>query len=256
MSDTHILCENKSLYASSPAYKLTKAVESINKYQNDADFVVITGDLSNDGALESYKILKDIVDKLTIPYYLILGNHDNRENYLKVFNKQLTAQKFVHFSKIIDNSLLLFLDTLDPNSHSGYLCKSRLEWLENKLEENKNLPAYIFMHHPPIFVHHNFMDGMGLKNKDEFWKIIGKSKNVKHIFFGHVHMVTHGLFNGIGYSSTRSTNHQLALYSTDDQQYNTLENPAYTVVTVNEDQVNCILHEYLNEENIYIDDMG
>lgn len=253
ISDTHIVSKNKSHYASDPAYKLKKAVESINKYQNNADFVVITGDLTDNGALESYKVLKDILGNLSIPYYLILGNHDSRENYLKVFENQFATQTFIHFSKKIENSLLLFLDTLDVNSSGGHLCESRLQWLENELEQNSNLSAYIFMHHPPVVVHHEMMDSMDLDNKKEFWKTIEKTQNIKHIFFGHVHMIINGVFNGVGYSSTRSTNHQVALHSSANKYYNSHESATYGIVHIDEKQINCITHEYLNEENIYPD---
>ncbi|MDX1809153.1 MAG: phosphodiesterase [Sulfurospirillaceae bacterium] len=255
ISDTHIISGNKSHYASDPIYKLKKAVESINKYQSGADFAVITGDLSDNGALESYEILKNILDNLSIPYYLILGNHDDRENYLKVFPDPFATQPFTHFSKIIDNSLLLFLDTLDVSSHSGHLCESRFEWLENELAQNNHLPAYIFMHHPPVVIHHDMMDSMGFNDKEEFWKTIEKTQNVKHIFFGHVHLIINGVFNGVGYSSTRSTNHQVALHSSVNEHYNSHESATYAIVSIDSEQVNCITHEYLNEENIYPSNM-
>ncbi len=252
LSDLHLVPKGKSLYGSDPACKLQRAIESINKHQSDADFVVITGDLSDKGELSTYYDLKEMLNSITIPYYLIIGNHDNREAFLKVFGNKFECDTFVHFSQTKDNSLFLFLDTKIGDWHNGGFCKYRLGWLDKKLKVHKNLSVYLFMHHPPFTIYNKQMDSIGFEPKDKFWQIIEQYKNVKHIFFGHVHLPICGIYNGTGYSSTRGTNHQIALLPKDDNTFfNSNEQSTYSIVRITHHQVNCIIHEYLNEENAY-----
>jgi len=252
ISDTHLVADGRGHYASDPAYKLQRAVQSINKYQKDADFVVITGDLSDKGDISTYIDLKNILGNLNVPYYLLIGNHDNRENYINTFADKFEYDSFAHLGVVQDDNLLLFLDTKYGDWHNGGLCESRFKWLEEKLNSHKNLPTYLFMHHPPFTIYHQQMDDIGFEPKQEFWNIINKSGNVKHIFFGHTHLLISGTYNGVGYSSTRSTNHQVALLPKDENLYfNSKEQPTYSIVHITSNQTNYISHEYMNEDDIY-----
>jgi 3',5'-cyclic AMP phosphodiesterase CpdA len=252
MSDTHLVADGRGHYASDPAYKLQKAIQSINKYHKDADFVVITGDLIDQGDSATYRDLKEILNDLTMPYYLIIGNHDNRENYMKVFADRFEYDVFAHQSKVHDGKLFLFLDTKFGDLDGGGFCESRLKWLDAKLSLNESLPAYLFMHHPPFTIYHQQMDTIGFEPKQAFWDIIKKTNTVKHIFFGHAHLLVSGVYEGVAYSSTRSTNHQIALLPKDKSLYfNSKEQPTYAIVHITSHQTNYISHEYLNEEDIY-----
>lgn len=252
MSDTHLVADRKGHYASDPAYKLQRAVQSINKYHKDADFVVITGDLTDKGDIATYRDLKEILDDLTMPYYLTIGNHDTRENYIKVFADRFEYDVFAQTSKVHDGKLFLFLDTKMGDLDGGGLCESRLKWLDAKLSLNESLPTYLFMHHPPFSIYHQQMDDIGFKPKEAFWDTIKKSNFIKHIFFGHAHLLVSGIYDGIAYSCTRSTNHQIALLPKDTNFYfNSKEQPTYAIVHVSTQQTNYISHEYLIEEDIY-----
>jgi Icc protein len=253
ISDTHLVSKRAGHYASDPILKLKKAVESINKYQSDADFLVITGDLADTGSLDAYIDLREILDELLIPYYLIIGNHDSRENFFQIFGDKCDYQdSFTQFPLVKDDKHLLFLDTKFEEWHDGGFSQERFEWIENQLQTNSNLPTYLFMHHPPFLIHHKQMDDIGFRHKEQFWEMLSKYQNVKHIFFGHVHLLINGSYRGVSYSSVRSTNHQVALLSQDKELYfNSNEQPTYAVVNIDRDQVNTISHEYLNEELIY-----
>ena len=42
------------------------------------DAILVSGDLSEDGSLESYHTFKEIIGRLEAPLYVIPGNHDVR----------------------------------------------------------------------------------------------------------------------------------------------------------------------------------
>ena len=52
-----------------------KAVKSINA-RNDIDFVVHCGDISDFGVTKEFTLQRDILQKLHMPYVVLLGNHD------------------------------------------------------------------------------------------------------------------------------------------------------------------------------------
>src|ERR1051325_2747885 len=93
---------------------------------------------------------------------MILGNHDRRENFRRVFSdyRGVTSDpEFVQF--VVDDYpvRLIGLDTLVPGRSGGELCEKRLAFLETALAADSEKPVVIFMHHPP-FTH-------GIRHMDE-----------------------------------------------------------------------------------------
>jgi len=71
LSDTHIGASNSSWLLSSAIKKINSLVVS-----NNIKFVFITGDVTNSATTYQYAESRQLLDKLTIPYYPIIGNHD------------------------------------------------------------------------------------------------------------------------------------------------------------------------------------
>ncbi len=70
------------------------AVASINA-RGDIDFVLHTGDLSDFGAKLEFELQRDILEKLTVPYVCLLGNHDCVATGKQVFNRVFGDDNFV-----------------------------------------------------------------------------------------------------------------------------------------------------------------
>ena len=81
LTDPHICDEGQTIIGLSPSLQLEKALKHINKYHSNADRLVITGDLTNSGTLSQYNIIKNILKRNRILTTLMLGNHDNRDNF-------------------------------------------------------------------------------------------------------------------------------------------------------------------------------
>ena len=52
-----------------------KAVKSINE-RTDIDFVIHCGDISDFGVTREFELQRDLLQKLRVPYVVLLGNHD------------------------------------------------------------------------------------------------------------------------------------------------------------------------------------
>jgi predicted phosphodiesterase len=72
--------------------KLSEAIHDINK-KNDIAFVIVAGDLTEQGLMKEYIIFYEIMKKLKVPYLTLIGNHDYLSNGEKVY-----AQMFGKFN--------------------------------------------------------------------------------------------------------------------------------------------------------------
>jgi len=61
-------------------------VKALNK-RNDVDFVVHGGDVTDLGGTKEFMWMRDIMNKLTVPYVALIGNHDCLANGTEIFNK-------------------------------------------------------------------------------------------------------------------------------------------------------------------------
>ena len=55
--------------------------------RDDVDFVIHGGDVSDFGLTKEFMWVRDIMNKLTVPYVTLLGNHDVLGNGLEVFEE-------------------------------------------------------------------------------------------------------------------------------------------------------------------------
>ncbi len=257
LSDTHFLEEEEDeLYGINPAHRLRKAIESANRSHGDAAFMVITGDLVDNPSLLAYKLLKTVVVESKIPVYLMLGNHDNRDEFGSVF-PEFMHEGYCQYELVVGGNVFLFLDTLVEGQRYGEMDERRLLWLSASLEKYRETPIYLFMHHHPVSSGLYEMDNIAqFKTADRFWEIVESRPNVRHIAFGHLHRIMHAQKGSISMHSCRSTTFQVAYQPDSKIEYLTnKENPSYAVVEILGDGIARIHHhEYLYEDSFYEDD--
>ena len=231
LTDLHLVPPGESLWGLDPFARLDVALTDIATHHADADFVAITGDLTERGDIAAYEALRDRLKRLPLETHLILGNHDDRANYLQVFGG---ADEAGHVQKgfVHDGAHWLFLDTLKgPPSSAGLYDAPRREWLTKRLDDAKGAPVYLFMHHPPFDIAHPLMDLIKLDDAEDFAALL-KDHDVRHIFFGHAHRTISGVWRGIPFSALPSLNHQLPLVGGSVETVYSDEPPMYAVVTV------------------------
>ena len=197
----------------------------------------MSGDLTNEGTPGAYRTLRTVLDALAVPYYLMAGNHDHRENLLAAFPETPRDEAgFVQYVIETPVGRLLVLDTVEPGSHGGSFCARRAAWLGDRLADAGGDPVYIFMHHPPFPVGLPAMDRMGLDDPAPFAAAVAEhaeGAQIRHIFFGHVHRPVSGSWRGIAFSALPSTVHQVALdLDTVSPVPKTREPPAYGMILI------------------------
>lgn len=228
-----------------PDAQLAKGLAHVNAFNPDTDCVVFCGDLTHKGTVQSYEMLRDRLKDLNIKHTLLLGNHDNRENFLCVFpDAELDENGFVQQVVELDDVNLVLLDTLNappynyPYSHQGFLCEKRLEWLDEKLSRAGNKPCVIFMHHPPHDTGFRAMDTIKLMNGDAFYGVVKRYPNVRQLVCGHIHRTISGSYQGVPFCVFKSTVGQMPM-AFDTMNFNAEVNEpsAYGIIFTNEDGV-------------------
>ncbi len=193
--------------------KLEKTINKINNFEPKIDLVVATGDLTDNGNKSEYKVLKKIFSKSIPNILMIPGNHDKRDNFIKIFSNQdyLYNNKFFCYTINDFPVFLIFIDTLVEGKPEGEICEERISWLKEKLFQNKDKPIIIFLHHPPFDSGIWWMDAIGLKGRKKLKKLIQNYTNIEAILAGHVHRPIQKKWAGTFGHIAPSTAHQIEL---------------------------------------------
>ena len=214
ITDTHISTPDSvnDRYFRTPEH-LGRAVAHLNRLDPRPDVVLATGDLVERGEAQEYARLRSILDRLTMPVYVVPGNHDSREQLARAFADRgyLPAQGFLQYTVEEWPVRLIGLDTHVPGEPGGRLCAERLGWLDARLAEAPERPTLIFMHHPPFVTGMQAMDAMGLDGGPALGEVVGRHPQVERVVCGHVHRAMTRRFAGTVASTSPATAHQLAL---------------------------------------------
>ena len=182
ISDSHLFCKKEGLHHGHNVYiNLKKVLYEIS--QNPTiDYIVFTGDLSQDHSEQSYLNFVAAVkeSKIEAPFYRLAGNHDEP----KLLDKYLSQAPFISATTINHGSWQIQLLNSKGDTPAGYVGQQEFTKLKVSVKTDKH--QLIMMHHHPIDVNY-FIDNHGLLNKTEFWQHISSYSNIKAIACGHVH---------------------------------------------------------------------
>jgi 3',5'-cyclic AMP phosphodiesterase CpdA len=214
ISDPHVVAEGQLAYGriDTPAM-LERCIRKVCTLPRLPDAVVLTGDLVDHGSGEEYGVLRELLSPLPMPFYLVIGNHDDRIAVRRAFPRIVDfagADGFVQY--VVDEFplRLVVLDTVIPRAPGGELCRQRLEWLDRVLSGGER-PTVIAQHHPPFATGMTVMDRMSLRNPDDEAAVLSRHVQIERVISGHFHRTIHARFAGTIASVCPSTAHQLML---------------------------------------------
>ncbi|MBT4889314.1 MAG: phosphodiesterase [Rhodospirillales bacterium] len=177
--------------------QLQDAVARINSMKQRPDAVAITGDINGGDDLTPYDQAAIILGKLEMPFYVIPGNHDDRDALRQTFDQRGYMQdNFIQYGISHHDVRIIALDTAVTGESYGHLCEERLRWLSIKLAEDYESPTVIIMHHPPYESGILSMDGTRCYEGDALAPILKQSPNIERVMCGHLHRPTFAWFGG------------------------------------------------------------
>lgn len=216
LTDLHIREPGRLAYGRiDTAPYLQRAVRSVLRLRQAPDAVVITGDLSDFGRAAEYAHMAELLAPLTMPIYLMPGNHDDRDQMRRSFPAHTylgDVGTFVQYSVKVGGMRLLTLDTCVPGHSHGTLDAERLGWLAQQLDACRHEPVVVAMHHPPFRTLIGHMDDIGLlEGAAELEALIARHPNVERVICGHLHRAIDVRFGGTIASTSPAPGHQVAL---------------------------------------------
>lgn len=180
------------------------------RHQRGVDAVVVTGDIANDGAVEAYTTVRELLTEfaapLEAPVFFTTGNHDERGAFGKVLGSGHLAADGAERAETVlrsedgeraavstvDGWRFVTLDSLVPGKVHGWLGAEQLAWLRGVLAAPAAKGTVLALHHPPIALDVETQRVFGLRNPAALAEAI-RGTDVRVVLTGHFHLQLHGL---------------------------------------------------------------
>ncbi|MGH2617555.1 MAG: metallophosphoesterase family protein, partial [Thermomicrobiales bacterium] len=201
LSDLHLAAPGKLVYGIDSLRQAREVLARIARLDVAPAFVVVSGDLSEDGSAASYEMLARLLEDFgETPVLLALGNHDNRMQFRRVGLGEVGSdgqEPYVH-SRLSDGLRVIVLDSTIPNETCGALGAAQLAWLEEELQLPAPRGNLIMLHHPcrlaaparhePLFI---LQDAAALE------AVVARHRErVRGVLAGHSHQANAAPFGG------------------------------------------------------------
>lgn len=246
MSDIHLLPPGRVKRGLDTAARFRKAMSDLDRTYSDADLCVFAGDIADEADAEAYRLFDQIRAVSGVPQRVMLGNHDNRDTYLRVAaDPMLDDAGFVQGVADIKGHRILMIDTSEPGRQS-LLCDQRLAWMAARLGEAKDLglKVIILLHHNPAALQMP-VDTYRLEpaDRDSLLRAMRDSRaDIRLLLAGHCHIATAGSWAGYPVATINGNQHRVEpfLRGRTGQQA-CYSDPAQFAVVLS-DGVNCVVH--------------
>ncbi len=191
LSDPHI---GGDWGSEDPVAGLRAVVADVRRQPDPPDVLLVTGDLTDHGAAAEYATVRELLDPVGVPVYVIPGNHDDRSALRAAFGLPGTGADPVQYAVDLGPLRLVCIDTTIPGQAPGALDAARLDWLDAELARAPDQPTLLAMHHPPIATGVVPWDAIGLAAGDRaaLAALLERHPQVRRLVAGHVHQVITG----------------------------------------------------------------
>jgi Icc protein len=217
ITDLHIKPPGELAYGKvDTAHFLNLAIDELNALGEQLDAILITGDLVDGGKPEEYRYLRSCLSRLQVPFYLMVGNHDAREALRAEFPDHAYLNDggtYVQYAVDVGPLRIIALDSIIEGASAGTLCDERLAWLDTELQQSRDRPVVVALHHPPFSTAVADLDGILLDPEAarQLAALIQTHPNVERVISGHLHRTLYARFGGTIASTCPATAHQVAL---------------------------------------------
>lgn len=207
LTDPHLMASADGvLLGINTRESLQAVIDEVLKVHGQPDLILATGDLAQDGLEKTYRVLGDSLKAFSCPSLWLPGNHDHVDSLVRVAGQYGASAR--HMMR--GGWQFVMLNSAVPGKVYGALAESELTFLANTLEQHSELPAVVALHHHPVDIGSDWMDAIGLTNRDAFWQVVDRFPQVKIVLWGHIHQVHECKRQGVQLMAAPSTCIQFA----------------------------------------------
>jgi len=222
LSDLHLAPPGQLVVGIDPIQQMRSVLARIKQLDVPPAFIVISGDLTEDGSTESYDVVKGALQELRgktmdRPVLLGLGNHDDRATFRRVvLGEECSDDPHpYHYSQLIDGLRVIVLDSVIPGHPSGSLGATQLAWLEDELQAPAPRGNLIVLHHPCRLAgpaHH--YPAFVLRDAATLEAIVARHQDrVVGVLAGHTHQANSAPFGGTLHATAPAVLRQLDYFA-------------------------------------------
>lgn len=204
ISDTHLHAAADSRMRGVVTFETFRKV--LGHAQRDArwpaDLVLATGDIVQDESRAGYERFRDSLATSGIPVLSLPGNHDDPALMSELLNN--APFQFCGERRLGPWSLVA-LSTFLAGEDAGGLGPARLHGLRQALAAHAGQHVLVAMHHHPLPMGSAWLDGVALRDANQFLEVVDEHSSVRAVVCGHVHQESDQVRNGVRFLSTPST---------------------------------------------------
>ncbi len=221
LSDPHIRPEGVLYQGVADSNEMfAAALAHVHALDRRPDILLITGDLVDEGLPEEYAMARQLLSDSRIPFLVINGNHDDRENFRVAFRDQPHLPKEGPLHWCVDEHPVRFigLDSCPTGKHHGHVDEKGLAWLARTLSQDTEKPTVLMLHHPPFQSGIPYLDCYRCFDVERLEEVVRAASNIELVLCGHVHRTMLRRWAGTVVCSCPSTTTEIDLQLRADAQ--------------------------------------
>ena len=182
ITDLHVRSNDSLAYND-----LKRTVNQLNKTP-DISFILVAGDITEEGDRASLLKAKELLDQLKVKYYILSGNHETKwsesgsTDFAHVFGSERFQFEYNGF-KFLGFATGPIIRMMD-----GHVAPQDIVWLQEELGKDPNQPAILVTHYPLLPT-----------DVDNWYEVTDavRKYNVKAVLGGHYHSNRLFFYDGI-----------------------------------------------------------
>lgn len=204
LSDLHVGANENG---GDPVPHLEAVVEAVRSLPNRPDAVLVSGDLTDDGAEDGYRLARGLLERIEAPLHVLPGNHDDRGRLRAAFELPGEGDEPIRGSADVGDLRLVLFDSNVPGQDPGRYDAGQLRWLDAELGSNPERPTLLALHHPPLVTGIQEWDEINLEagQLPLLAEVVARHPQLRAIVGGHLHRVAASALAGVPVLAVPST---------------------------------------------------
>lgn len=227
LSDLHIGGDENGL---DPIPRLEAVIATVRSLPNRPDAVLVSGDVTDDGAASGYRVARELLERLDVPLHVIPGNHDDRARMREAFDLPGVGDERINYSVAVGDLRLVAFDSIVPGQDPGDFPPEQLRRLDEELGAEPETPTLLALHHTPLTTGIPEWDEINLSasQRDALAAVVARHPQLRAIVGGHLHRVAVSTLGGCPVLAAPSTYWQVRPNFERDEVH-TLDSPGFAI---------------------------